>query len=166
MRFQFLSNVYLAYIVVGLAVLMCGLAAWVIVLQVRLARLSRQHARLMTGTSGANLEEILHQHIESVQRALETVADLEDRTRRIDRTLKHSMQWMGIVRFNPFRDTGGAHSFALAIVDGHGDGVVLSSLHSRDNTRVYAKALKKWESQHPLTEEEKQAIARAYHQQM
>ena len=83
----------------------------------------------------------------------------------MDRTLKHSMQWMGIVRFNPFRETGGAQSFALAIVDGHGNGVVLSSLHSRENTRVYAKALHNWESQHTLTDEEKQAIARAYQQQ-
>jgi hypothetical protein len=154
------------YALIGLIVAVGGLIAWVTVLQVRLSRLSKQYGRLMTGVEGANLEEVLNQHVEEVRDALATVSDLEQKTRRMDRTLKHSMQWMGIVRFSPFRGTGGAQSFALAIVDGHGDGVVMSSLHSRENTRVYAKALTRWESQHTLTDEEKQAIARAYQQQI
>jgi hypothetical protein len=153
------------YILIGLSALICALIAWVTVLQVRFSRLRKQYNRLMTGTDGANLEEMLNQHLDRVQNIMETVSNLETKTHRMDRTLKHSMQWMGIVRFNPFRDTGGAQSFAMAIVDGHGNGVVLSSLHSRENTRMYAKALHNWESQHTLTDEEKQAIARAYQQQ-
>ncbi len=147
-----------------LLAIICVLLGWVILLQVQMTRLRRHYRRLMAGTDGGNLEEVLNQHVERVQKALETVTALEAQTRRIERNLKHSMQWMGLVRFNPFRDTGGAQSFALAIVDGYGDGVVVSSLHSRDNTRVYAKPLHKWESTYSLTDEEKQAIARAYQQ--
>jgi len=73
-----------------------------------------------------------------------------------------SLQHLGVVRYNPFHDTGGDQSFAIALVDGHGSGVVLSSLHARDVTRVYAKPLQKWESTYSLTGEEKQAIALAY----
>ncbi len=151
----------LSYVLVGIV---CVLLGWVIVLQVQVVRLRRQYQRLVTGTDGGNLEQVLNQHVDRVQKALETVTALEAKTWRIERNLKHSMQWMGLVRFNPFRDTGGAQSFALAIVDGYGDGVVVSSLHSRDNTRVYAKPLHKWESTYSLTDEEKQAIARAYRQ--
>jgi hypothetical protein len=146
---------------VGLGVITCGLVAWLIVLQIRMQRLHRQHTGLMTGTSGANLEELLNQHLDEVRLAVETVTDLEARTRTIERTLHHTIQWMGMIRFNPFRNTGGAQSFALAIADGNGDGVVISSLHARENTRVYAKPLHQWTSEHTLTEEEQQAIARA-----
>jgi hypothetical protein len=115
----------------------------------------------MTGVDGANLEKVLNQHLDDVHQALETVSSLEARTRTIERTLQHTLQWVGMLRYNPFRNTGGAQSFALAIVDGNGDGVVLSSLHARENTRVYAKPLHQWASEHPLTDEEQQAIARA-----
>jgi hypothetical protein len=151
--------------VIGTIVILGGLVAWVVILQIRLSRLAKQYTRLMTGTEGVDLEQTLNQHVTEVRGALETVSALETKTKRIDRTLKHSMQWMGIVRFNPFRHTGGDQSFAWAIVDGYGNGIVLSSLHARDNTRVYAKPLHKWESPYSLTEEEKQAIARAYQQQ-
>jgi hypothetical protein len=153
------------YVVIGLIVALVGLAAWVVVLQIRLARLVKQYRHLMAGVDGTSLEESLNQHIDEVRHAVESLAELDTKTRRMDRTLKHSMQWMGVVRFNPFRNTGGDQSFAWAIVDGYGNGVVLSSLHSRENTRIYAKPLHKWESPYSLTEEEKQAIARAYQQQ-
>jgi hypothetical protein len=153
------------YVVIGLGAVLCGVIAWVVVLQVRLSRMIAQYRRLMEGTDSASLEQALNAYVGEVRQALETVSDLESKTRRMDRTLKHSMQWMGIIRFNPFRNTGGAQSFAWAIVDGHGDGIVVSSLHARENTRVYAKPLHRWESAHTLTDEEKQAIARAYQQQ-
>ena len=155
----------IGYIVIGLVVALVGLVVWVVFLQIRLSRLTKQYTHLMTGVDGTSLEESLNQHIIEVRGAVESLAELETRTRRMDRTLKHSMQWMGVVRFNPFRNTGGDQSFAWAMVDGYGNGVVLSSLHSRENTRVYAKPLHKWESPYSLTEEEKQAIARAYQQQ-
>ena len=156
---------YTNYILISLIAIVCGLIAWISIVQIQLSRMRQQYARMMTGASGHNLEETLNQHLERVGQVLETVSALETQTRQMDRTLRHSLQWLGIVRFNPFRNTGGAQSFALAIVDGHGDGIVISSLHARENTRVYAKPLHKWESTYTLTDEERQAIARACQQQ-
>ena len=158
-------SLYTNYIVVGLIAVVCGLTAWISILQVQLSRVRQQYARMMTGSSGHNLEETLNQHVERVSQVLDTVSALETHTRQMERTLRHSLQWLGIIRFNPFRNTGGAQSFALALVDGHGDGIVLSSLHARENTRVYAKPLHTWESTYTLTAEEEQAIARAHQQQ-
>ena len=149
------------YVLFALAVVVCGLTAWVAILSVRVSRLKRQYVRWMSGNSGTNLEEVLNRYVDHIDAAVRTVSALETRAVQMERTLKHCLQWVGMVRFSPFRDTGGAQSFALAVIDGSGDGVVLSGLHARDSTRVYAKALTGWSSQHTLTDEEKEAIARA-----
>ena len=76
-------------------------------------------------------------------------------------SLKH-LQKFGLVRFNPFTDTGGDQSFALAILNGHNDGFVISSLHGRDQTRTFAKSVKAGLGQKfELSKEEKLAIEKA-----
>ena len=73
-------------------------------------------------------------------------------------SLKH-LQKSGFVRFNPFTDSGGDQSFALAILNGHNDGFVISSLHSRDQTRTFAKPVKAGVGEKfELSKEEKLAI--------
>ncbi|MFN2182441.1 MAG: DUF4446 family protein [Anaerolineae bacterium] len=137
----------------------------VVLLLARQQRLLGQYQHLMTGTSGGNLETMLNDHVAKV-RETEARVDAVDRlARRLEKAAYFSLQHMGMVRFNPFHDTGGDQSFAIALVDGHGNGLVLSSLHGRDATRVYAKPLQKWESTYSLTDEEKQAIALAYQKQ-
>ncbi len=146
---------------VVLAVGVVALGAWVAVLQVRFVRLQKQYERMMAGVERGNLEEALNQHVDRVREAQQAVTALQVESKRLDWTLRHTAQWMGVVRFNPFRNTGGDQSFAWALLDGEGNGVVLTSLHARDNTRVYCKPLHNWESIHSLTEEEIEAIARA-----
>jgi hypothetical protein len=72
-----------------------------------------------------------------------------------------AFQRVGLVRYNPFEDTGGNQSFALAMLDADGNGWVLSSLHARTGTRVYAKAVRGGRSDAPLSEEETAAIRQA-----
>jgi hypothetical protein len=152
-------------LLIVLAAALCGLLGWVIALQIRLRRLTRQYTALMRGTDEADLQSVLNQHVQEVRQALEIVNSLEVRTESLERAQPRALQWVGSVRFNPFRHTGGAQSFALALVDDRGDGFVLSSLHARENTRVYAKPLHEWASEHMLTDEETQAIEQAQRQQ-
>jgi hypothetical protein len=86
------------------------------------------------------------------------VDELTVRTAVAEANLRRSFQRIGLVRFNPFEDTGGNQSFALALLDANGDGVVFSSLHSRTGTRVYAKAVNGGRSETALSEEETQAV--------
>lgn len=134
----------------------------VVVLLRRQGRLIREYRHLMTGTSGGNLEQALNDHVAQVRDTATRVDAVDELARRLEKAAYFSLQHMGVVRFNPFQDSGGDQSFAIALVDGHGNGVVLSSLHGRDATRVYAKPLQRWESTYSLTDEEKQAIALAY----
>jgi hypothetical protein len=86
---------------------------------------------------------------------------VEGQTAALAATLPQAIQRVGLVRFNPFDDTGGDQSFALALLDGRGDGVVISSLHSRSGTRFYAKPVKAGRTTHALATEEAQALAQA-----
>jgi hypothetical protein len=137
----------------------------VVYLLVRQRRLLGQYRQLMTGTSGANLEVLLNEHLAQTRGTAARVEAVDQLARRLEKAAYFSLQHLGVVRYNPFHDTGGDQSFAIALVDGHGNGVVLSSLHARDVTRVYAKPLQKWESTYSLTDEEKKAIALAYQKQ-
>lgn len=65
---------------------------------------------------------------------------------------------IGLIRFDAFADAGGAQSFALALVDDDGDGIVLTSLHSRPTTRVYVKAIRRGVADAPLSAEETRAL--------
>lgn len=127
----------------------------------RLRKVEARYRRLMSDASDGSLQEMLEDHVRRVRGALDRVDTLEKLAHDLERTVGHSVQWVGLVRYNPFRDTGGDQSFAIALADAHGDGLVLSSLYRRDSTRIYAKPLLGWESTHPLTEEELQAIEAA-----
>jgi hypothetical protein len=75
--------------------------------------------------------------------------------------LPSSVQAVGLVRFQAFSDYGGDQSFALALADASGDGVVITGIYAREGTRVYAKPLSKWTSQYSLSFEEENAIKQA-----
>jgi hypothetical protein len=68
------------------------------------------------------------------------------------------VQRVGIVRYNPFEDTGSNQSFVLAMLDAEGDGFVMSSLHSRQQTRVFVKQLAHGKADTALSKEENEAI--------
>ena len=71
------------------------------------------------------------------------------------------VQQVTLKRFNPFGDTGGDQSFILGIIDGNKDGVVITSLHSRENTRFYVKSVEGGVGiDHPLSDEEQKIINR------
>lgn len=135
---------------------------WQLDLQTRLRRLEERYRRL----SGASLEETGHQvgvgtllaRIDSVRDRLEK---LEKLTRQTQTVLGHTIQGVGMVRFRAIADVGGDQSFSLALVDGGGNGVVISVLYVREGARFYGKPLTAWNSPYPFTDEEKQALEQA-----
>lgn len=98
------------------------------------------------------------QRITSLATQLQAVGD---RLHAAESNGQRAIQRVGIVRYNPFEDTGSNQSFVLAILDAHGDGFVLSSLHSRQQTRVFLKQISSGKAETPLSEEEAEAIRRA-----
>ena len=149
-----------------LTLLVLGLVAALVWLAFRLHQVEVRYRALAEGTNGGNLESMLADHVAQVRDATGRVVELDEVTRRLERASRSHLQRVGFLRFNPFRDAGGDQSFALALADQDGNGVAISSLHSRDVTRVYGKPLAGWESPYPLTEEEQKAIKKARSQEL
>ena len=139
---------------------------WLVILQSRLSRLLQRYLALMRGGDGMSLEQVLDSYLEQAQATAAQVEQLNKVSKQLEKAAKHSLQHLGVVRFDAFPDVSGQQSFAVALVDGHGNGVVISSIASRQATRTYAKPLRRWEADHTLSGEEKEAIALAYRQRL
>ena len=127
----------------------------------RTRRLARRLDRLTRGEDDKDLAAVLDAHLDKVFGVAREVDELTVRTAMVETNVRRSFQRVGLVRFNPFEDTGGNQSFALALLDANGDGLVVSSLHSRAGTRVYAKAVAGGRSEAALSDEETRAVGEA-----
>ncbi len=101
----------------------------------------------------------------NIKQLLSQFKDLKEGFKKISNKMeelkknnKFSIQRIGIVRFNPFKESGGDQSFSIALLDGNKNGVVITSLYGREGNRIFAKPIKKGKSEYLLTEEEKEAI--------
>lgn len=146
---------------VGLALAVLLLLLLTLVQARRLGRLRRRLDGLTRGADGESLDQVLHAHLDKVHGVARELDELMARSAVIEAAVRRSIQRVGLVRFNPFEDTGGNQSFALALLDAAGTGVVVSSLHSRTGTRVYAKSITDGRSDGALSEEESAALRQA-----
>jgi hypothetical protein len=156
-----ISPLAATYLWAAMAALLLVLAAWVVMLQLRVNRLVTHYNRLIDGVPEGTLEDALNRHLERLETSEERVAALDQFCQTVESDLRSTLQRVGVVRFNPFADTGGDQSFAIALLDANGSGVVISSLFSRTSTRVFAKPVVDGKSVHLLTDEEQQAIDEA-----
>jgi hypothetical protein len=124
----------------------------------RLGRAIRGYRELVRDGQGGSLHDLLAGSAEQALRAAQRMGEIEGMQSVIERRTQRSLQHIGLVRFNPFEDTGSDQSFAIALLDDHRDGIVVSSLHGRSNTRLFAKPVADGGSPHHLSDEEQQAI--------
>jgi Protein of unknown function (DUF4446) len=151
-----LDNLALAFGV--LAVLVLLLLIGFIVQSARVGRAVRTYRELVRDGEGGTLHDRLVGSAEQAVKATERMRELEGMHATIEGRSRRSLQHIGLVRFNPFEDTGSDQSFVIALLDDQRDGIVLSSLHGRANTRLFAKPVSDGASSHNLSEEETQAI--------
>jgi type II secretory pathway pseudopilin PulG len=134
---------------------------WLIVMQVLTSRQRKAYRLLLRGQDGRNLEQVLLSYSKELDRLLEAISSLNATCEEMDRRLRRCVQHVQMIRFNPFEDTVADQSFAVALLDDRGDGVVLSTLHGRDLTRMYGKPIQGKDSSYPLSPEEQEAIKKA-----
>jgi Protein of unknown function (DUF4446) len=130
----------------------------VLILARRTGLLRRRLDTLTRGESGRSLDAVLDAHLDKVFAVARELDELSARSAVLEAANRRSVQRVGLVRFNPFEDTGGNQSFALALLDASNTGFILSSLHSRTGTRVYAKAITDGRSDGALSDEEGEAL--------
>jgi hypothetical protein len=148
----------LAVVVTVLLVVLVALLVATVVQSRRLGRALRGYRSLTAGSDGGSLQQVLDAHIGTVGSVSERLDHLVKLHQHLELRSRGSLQHVGLVRFNPFEDTGSDQSFAIALLDDRRDGIVISSLHGRGQTRVFAKPVEGGSSKHALSDEETQAI--------
>lgn len=142
----------------GAGTLLLLALGWSLQLSRRVGRLNARLDALTRGATGEPLEAVLQAHLQRVQAVADGLEALAGRTTELEIRGRRAIQRAGLVRFNPFEDTGSNQSFALALLDAHEDGVVISSLHARQSTRLYAKPITAGQSEMALSAEEAEAL--------
>lgn len=121
----------------------------------------KRQIELVQGEEIPDLEEIVLKHKKTLATHNKNLKELGKILEELVENNRLNIQKTGLVRFNPFADAGSNMSFSLALLDGHDNGIVISSLHGREGTRIYAKSIKNRKSEYHLTEEEREAIVKA-----
>ncbi len=126
-----------------------------------LSYMKKRYRKMMSGVDGDNLERLLMGHIDEVHHVVEENQRLDAEYHRIDELLQQAVTRVGMVRFRAFEDMGSDLSYAVALLDANNNGVVLSSIFGREDSRSYAKPIVGGKSTYPMTNEEEEALKEA-----
>lgn len=139
------------------------LALLVLVVAIWMWRMEVRMKRLLIGKNAKSLEESFLEIREELKHFHTFTEEMQAYLTTVEKRLKKSIQGVDTVRFNPFKGTGsgGNQSFSTAFVNEKGDGVVLTSMYSRDRISMFAKPLKNFASEFELSEEEKESVEKS-----
>lgn len=125
-------------------------------------RLSKHYNSFLKNTKKSDLVSVLNEVLKQLNSAHKNITDLESRFQQKLKADQINFNRLGFKRFNPFASTGGDQSFCLCLLDETNTGFVISSLHSRENTRIYAKKIINGKSpEQTLSDEEKEVLQQA-----
>src|SRR3990167_950213 len=134
---------------------------WLLGVSIVLFRIFALFNKLTKGVEVTDLKKVLEKILFKEEKNSEEIKGLIKRADYLEEDGKLHVQKVGLVRFNPFKELGGDHSFSLAILNNEDTGIIITSLHTRDRTRVYMKDIKKGKSNFELSADEKKALENA-----
>ena len=152
-----LSNTALSILVV----IALALAIFAVLPMVRPGLRGLRRRRARSAPADKRLDVLIDAQAKAIRRLEGAVKKLAQGERELGELSRDAVRHVGVVRFDAFEDMGGRLSFSAALLDGHGDGVVITSINGRQDTRVYAKGIQNGTSIHNLSDEERQAIREA-----
>lgn len=149
-------EIVLALVVVNLFLLILLIAN-----RIKISKITRKYDHLVEGTTAQSLEGILFEHIDETRIVKEQIDNVRKHCENLDDRLQLCLQRIGFIRYNAFNDMGSDLSFSIALLDDNLDGIILTSIYGRDESKAYAKSVTKGKSNYPLSVEEMQALDRA-----
>jgi len=129
--------------------------------QWRVSKIEKKLHTFFQGSSASDLEGVFYQQIKRLLKLEKNFKSFSEKQRILEKMAGRSLQKIGVVRFNPFKEVGGNQSFVIALLDSKDNGFIISSLYTREGTRVYAKPVKNGLSKYSLSQEEEKAIEKA-----
>lgn len=143
----------IAALAISILALLCTIVA-----VVKLSKIQKTSKIFFEGKQAASLEDFIINQSKKINELGTQAAYIEEAIKDLREIQKDSIQKMGVVRYNPFADNGGNLSFSMAILDARDNGVVITSMHGREQNRIYAKPILNGKSEFALTAEEEKAI--------
>lgn len=143
------------YIATGVLALGLVIAAW------QIWQMKRAYRVFFNTRDPKNLQKQLNDYAKAVDESLQKLDQLAGFSANLHQKNQLAISKLGLIRFNPFNDTGGNQSFCLALLDSHNTGLVISSIHARTGTRFYAKEIIDGKPSNQLSEEEAAAYKQA-----
>lgn len=140
------------FVFVGIAILIG--VVWVVITEKRLGR-------FFLGKKARDLEDTIVALENDIGKLKKAKENFEKEIEVINSKLKKSVRGLETIRFNPFPDQGSNQSFAIGMLNEENDGLVISSLYSRERMSIFAKPIKNGKSEYELTTEEKEALTKA-----
>lgn len=144
-----------------LFIITVGMIALLIFVLIRLFILERRLKKLLAGKNGRDLEDTISKSVEDIKKMDSRILLIAQEIDNINNRLAKAIQKVKTIRFNPFKDQGGNQSFATCLLDENNDGVIISSLYSRDKVSVYAKPIANSKSEYELSSEEREVLDKA-----
>lgn len=148
----------LSQIVVVLGAVFALSVILIIYLWLRIKRLEYDCDLLVRNTQGKNIVEIVGDNLNRTETLSQNVDNLSAQYSKVLTRMAGAIQHVGVVRFDAFRDLGGLLSFSIALLDDRGNGLLISSIYGRNESRTYSKPVVNLDSQYELSPEEREAV--------
>ena len=129
--------------------------------KIEINRIEKRYKKLMKGTIGKNLEEMIFEYNNKVDRSLDIAKNIEEMYIDIDNRLRKCVQKISVIRYRAFDDVGSDLSYSIAILDDYNNGLVITGIYGRSESTSFTKPIENGISKYDLSEEEKLAIKNA-----
>lgn len=153
-----LVDEYSLYIFAGLLLFCVALLVMCISLFSRVRKIDEKRGMVLPADSVGCIMDVQNKHSQTLKDIAEKISQLASMQSEFASKLENCIQHIGLVRFNAFDDVGGEQSFALSLLDDHKNGVIISNIYGRQDTRVYAKNISCGKSERTLSDEESKAV--------
>lgn len=154
-----MSNLSLVVAVLGLLMIVVYLL--LINLFYNMSQMKKRYRKMMTGVEGDNLERLIMNCIDETADVSRENQEMKVEIRDIQALLQKAITRVAVVRFRAFEDMGSDLSYAVALLDSDNNGVVMSSIFGREDSRSYVKPITAGQSSYTMTNEEQDALRQA-----
>ena len=146
------------YFLIGFGVLLIITYAIMINLWLDLSYMKKKYKKMMAGVDGGNLERLINGHVDEVNSVVSEQKQLNKELERLDEILKKAITRIAVVRFDDFNNMSSDLSYCVAMLDSNNNGIVISGIFGREDSRTYVKPIVDGVSTYKLTQEEEKAL--------
>ncbi|HZD59642.1 MAG TPA: DUF4446 family protein [Anaerolineae bacterium] len=137
------------------------LAIWLLAITINVRKLANRQKIIAKAGEDGDFVRVISDSLKELSTLKSDVAEIKDDRATSKLVMDTAVRNVGMVRFDAFDDVGGKLSFAVALLDSNGDGVVISAINGRQESRSYAKHVRNGDSSYILSAEERDAITKA-----